>query len=64
MSDDVYDLYEQATHETVWPFQSLYANKELFGQIIKHFPYMKLTIGPSTEERQRSPALFAGCVAF
>lgn len=36
---DVYDLYEQRKHENPWPFQSLYENKELFAQIIKHFPY-------------------------
>ncbi len=39
LGDDVYALYEQAKHETVWPFQSLYENKELFAQIVKHFPY-------------------------
>lgn len=36
---DVYDLYKQRKHENSWPFESLYENKELFAQIIKHFPY-------------------------
>lgn len=36
---DIYDLYKQRKHENAWPFESLYENKELFAQIIKHFPY-------------------------
>ncbi|MCQ1528573.1 AraC family transcriptional regulator [Lutispora saccharofermentans] len=39
ISKDIYDLYEQRKHEDSWPFQSLYENKELFVQIVKHFPY-------------------------
>jgi len=39
VSKDIYDLYEQRKHEDSWPFQSLYENKELFAQIVKHFPY-------------------------
>ena len=39
VSKDIYDLYEQRKHENPWPFQSLYENKELFAQIMKHFPY-------------------------
>jgi len=36
---EILDLYEQRKNETPWPFQSLYENKELFAQIVKHFPY-------------------------
>ena len=36
---DIYDLYEQRKYEGSWPFQSLYENKELFAQVVKHFPY-------------------------
>lgn len=39
VSKDIYDLYEQRKHEDPYPFQSLYENKELFAQIVKHFPY-------------------------
>ncbi|WP_242834069.1 helix-turn-helix domain-containing protein [Desulfitobacterium hafniense] len=39
VSQDIYDLYEQSKHQDSWPFESLYENKELFAQIIKHFPY-------------------------
>lgn len=39
VSKDIYDLYEQNRHEGPWPFQSLYENKELFVEIVKHFPY-------------------------
>ncbi|HWQ79510.1 MAG TPA: AraC family transcriptional regulator [Anaerovoracaceae bacterium] len=39
ISKDICDLYEQRQHNGVWPFQSLYENKELFVEIIKHFPY-------------------------
>lgn len=39
VSKDIYELYEQNRHEDQWPFQSLYENKELFVQIVKHFPY-------------------------
>jgi AraC family transcriptional regulator len=39
VSKDMYDLYEQRKHEGSWPFQSLYENKELFMEIVKHFPY-------------------------
>jgi AraC-like DNA-binding protein len=39
VSKDIYDLYEQNRHEGPWPFQSLYENKELFMEIVKHFPY-------------------------
>ncbi|WP_347488026.1 hypothetical protein ABDB91_12400 [Desulfoscipio sp. XC116] len=39
VSKDIYELYEQNRHEGPWPFQSLYENKELFAQIVKHFPY-------------------------
>ncbi len=39
ISKDIYDLYKQRKHEGQWPFQSLYENKELFGQIVKYFPY-------------------------
>lgn len=39
VSKDIYDLHEQRKHEDSWPFQSLYENKELFAQIVKHFPY-------------------------
>jgi len=39
VSKDVYDLYERNRHEGPWPFQSLYENKELFIEIVKHFPY-------------------------
>jgi hypothetical protein len=39
VSRDIYELYEQRRHENRWPFQSLYKNKELFVQIVKHFPY-------------------------
>lgn len=30
---------EERKHENIWPFQSLYENKELFAEIIRHFPY-------------------------
>ena len=33
------DVYEPNKHENAWPFQSLYENKELFVEIVKHFPY-------------------------
>lgn len=36
---DIYDSYEQRQHNSIWPFQSLYENKELFVEIVKHFPY-------------------------
>lgn len=39
VSKDIYDLNNQRKDEKSWPFQSLYENKELFTQIIKHFPY-------------------------
>lgn len=39
ISKEICDLYEQRPHHTVWPFQSLYENKELFVEIVKHFPY-------------------------
>lgn len=39
VSKDIYELYEQRKHENLWPFQSLYENKEQFVQIVKHFPY-------------------------
>ncbi|HZK01770.1 MAG TPA: AraC family transcriptional regulator [Anaerovoracaceae bacterium] len=39
VSKDIYDLYEQRKCENPWPFESLYENKELFVQIVKHFPY-------------------------
>ncbi len=39
VSKDIYDLYEQRKHEKSWSFDSLYENKELFAQIVKHFPY-------------------------
>lgn len=39
VSKDIYELYEQNRREGPWPFQSLYENKELFMEIVKHFPY-------------------------
>ena len=36
---DMCDLYEHKKHKNLWPFQSLYENKELFVQIVRHFPY-------------------------
>lgn len=30
---------QEEKHENVWPFQSLYENKELFAEIVKHFPF-------------------------
>jgi AraC-like DNA-binding protein len=39
IAQDIYELYEQRRHEHEGPFQSLYENKELFAQIVKHFPY-------------------------
>lgn len=30
---------QEEKHKKSWPFQSLYENKELFAQIVKHFPY-------------------------
>lgn len=39
ISKDIYELYEQNRHKDSWPFQSLYENKELFMEIVKHFPY-------------------------
>jgi AraC family transcriptional regulator len=39
VSRDIYDPYEQVKHEDPWPFQSLYENKDLFVQTVKHFPY-------------------------
>ncbi|MEL7563590.1 MAG: helix-turn-helix domain-containing protein [Dehalobacterium sp.] len=36
---EIHDIYEQRKHENPWPFQSLYENKELFAQIVKHLPY-------------------------
>ncbi|WP_242847584.1 helix-turn-helix domain-containing protein, partial [Syntrophomonas zehnderi] len=39
VSEDIYGLYEQRKREDLWPFESLYENKELFAQIVKEFPY-------------------------
>lgn len=39
VSKDNYDPYAQGKREAPWPFESLYENKELFVQIVKHFPY-------------------------
>lgn len=36
---EIYDIYEQRQHNNQWPFQSLYENKELFVEIVKHLPY-------------------------
>jgi AraC-like DNA-binding protein len=33
------DVYEPSQQEDHWPFQSLYENKDLFAEIVKHFPY-------------------------
>ncbi len=39
VSKEINELFEQNRHEGAWPFQSLYENKELFMEIVKHFPY-------------------------
>ena len=39
LSADISKLYEQRKQEDPWSFQSLYENKELFAQIVKHFPH-------------------------
>lgn len=39
VSNDIYELYEQRKSENLWPFKSLYENKDLFIEIVKHFPY-------------------------
>lgn len=39
VSKDIHEFYEQNRHEDSWSFQSLYENKELFMEIVKHFPY-------------------------
>lgn len=36
---DAPESYDERKHENIWPFQSLYENKELFAEIIRHFPY-------------------------
>lgn len=36
---EIHDLYVQRKNENIWPFQSLYENKDLFAQIVKNFPY-------------------------
>jgi AraC family transcriptional regulator len=39
ISKDINDQNKQNRPEDSWPFQSLYENKELFVEIVKHFPY-------------------------
>lgn len=36
---DKCDLQSQKPYENLWPFKSLYEDKDLFVQIVKHFPY-------------------------
>ncbi len=36
---DIHAIYEERKSNNLWPFESLYENKELFAEIFKHFPY-------------------------
>jgi AraC-like DNA-binding protein len=46
LDEDAYALYKQNKRVDPWSFQSLYENKGLFAQIVKHLPYPMLICAP------------------